>query len=77
LNACNQITEAWRARGNGYANGVSAEGWRGFHEHLIGVNADHFLLGLGSFNNNNETIVRYRNVQIHSLSSQSFHLLSN
>jgi len=44
---------------------------------IIGVNADHFLLGLGSFNNNNETIVRYRNVQIHSLSSQSFHLLSN
>lgn len=44
---------------------------------IIGVNADHFLLGLGSFNNNNETIIRYRNVQIHSLSAQNFHLLSH
>jgi hypothetical protein len=29
-----QINEAWKARGNGYANTVSKEGWRGFSDHL-------------------------------------------
>ncbi len=28
------INEAWKARGNGYANTVTEEGWKGFHEHL-------------------------------------------
>jgi len=28
------INEAWKARGSGYANTVTAEGWRGFSEHL-------------------------------------------
>jgi hypothetical protein len=28
------IDEAWKARGGGYANTVSAEGWRAFSEHL-------------------------------------------
>jgi hypothetical protein len=26
-----------------------------------------FLLGLGAFNNNNETVIRYRNVQVRML----------
>lgn len=29
-----EITEAWKARGNGYADTVTAEGWKGFREHL-------------------------------------------
>lgn len=29
-----EINEAWRARGNGYANAVSQAGWQGFSEHL-------------------------------------------
>jgi hypothetical protein len=29
-----QIKEAWRARGDGYANTVTEKGWEGFHEHL-------------------------------------------
>lgn len=28
------IDEAWRARGNGYANSVSEAGWQGFNSHL-------------------------------------------
>lgn len=29
-----EITEAWRARGSGYADTVSETGWKGFKEHL-------------------------------------------
>ena len=29
-----QITEAWQARGGGYVNTVSSEGWKGFNDHL-------------------------------------------
>jgi hypothetical protein len=29
-----QREEAWRARGNGYSDAVSTEGWKGFAEHL-------------------------------------------
>ena len=28
------INEAWKARGSGWASGVTQEGWRGFNEHL-------------------------------------------
>lgn len=31
---CWRIGEAWNARGGGYANTVTKEGWRGFAEHL-------------------------------------------
>jgi hypothetical protein len=29
-----EINEAWRARGSGYANNVSSQGWQGFSAHL-------------------------------------------
>jgi len=29
-----QVKEAWKARGSGFANTVTAEGWKGFAEHL-------------------------------------------
>lgn len=34
LDGENEIKEAWKARGSGYANAVSPEGWKGFYEHL-------------------------------------------
>ncbi len=33
------IIQAWRARGSGYANSVTEEGWRGFREHLAEARA--------------------------------------
>jgi hypothetical protein len=30
-----QIKQAWKARGSGYANTVTQEGWKSFHEHLV------------------------------------------
>jgi hypothetical protein len=35
-----EITQAWQARGNGYANTVSAEAWRGFSNHLKAARKD-------------------------------------
>jgi hypothetical protein len=35
-----EITEAWAARGGGYANTVTEEGWRGFHSHLASARSD-------------------------------------
>ncbi|HXE42511.1 MAG TPA: hypothetical protein VN516_05760, partial [Candidatus Baltobacteraceae bacterium] len=34
LDGENEISEAWAARGGGYANSVTDAGWRGFREHL-------------------------------------------
>lgn len=34
LEGQNEINEAWKARGNGYANAVTEDGWHGFRSHL-------------------------------------------
>ena len=34
------VDMAWQARGNGYANTVSAEGWKTFRERLAGAESD-------------------------------------
>jgi hypothetical protein len=55
---------------------ASVNGREIFHDaslpRVIGVNSGDFLLGLGAFNNSDETVIRYRNVQIHKLSSSSW-----
>ncbi len=35
-----QINEAWKARGGGYANTVTKEGWQGFNDHLAEARND-------------------------------------
>lgn len=35
-----EINEAWAARGDGYANSVTTEGWQGFHTHLAQARTD-------------------------------------
>jgi hypothetical protein len=35
-----EIAEAWAARGDGYANSVTQEGWRGFSSHLASARGD-------------------------------------
>jgi hypothetical protein len=35
LNGEHHIDSAWKARGNGYADSVSPEGWKGFNDHLV------------------------------------------
>jgi 3-keto-disaccharide hydrolase len=35
-----QINEAWKARGGGYANTVTKEGWQGFNDHLAAARND-------------------------------------
>jgi hypothetical protein len=34
------INEAWKARGSGWASSVTAEGWRGFSDHLVAARKD-------------------------------------
>ena len=41
-----EINEAWKARGGGYADTVTEEGWKGFRQHL--AQAANVLPGLGS-----------------------------
>ncbi len=33
-----EVKHAWKARGDGWANSVSAAGWQGFHDHLANAN---------------------------------------
>ena len=40
LDGENEIAEAWRARGDGYANSVIQEGWQGFNNHLAEAQKD-------------------------------------
>jgi hypothetical protein len=52
---------------------ASVNGREVFHKaeppRAIRVAQDDFLLGLGAFNDNNETVIRYRNIQVRKLSS--------
>jgi hypothetical protein len=40
LKGMQEIDLAWKARGVGWANTVTASGWEGFHNHLADANAD-------------------------------------
>lgn len=40
LNGEHEITEAWAARGDGYADSVTDEGWKGFRSHLGAARGD-------------------------------------
>lgn len=39
LQGAMEIEEAWKARGSGWANTVTAEGWKGFEDHLVKARA--------------------------------------
>jgi hypothetical protein len=39
LDGENEINEAWKARGDGYADSVTRQGWEQFHEHLQAARA--------------------------------------
>ncbi len=40
LDGENEINQAWAARGSGYSDAVTDEGWRGFNSHLASARAD-------------------------------------
>lgn len=40
LNGEREINEAWAARGSGYSDSVSSEGWKGFNSHLASARSD-------------------------------------
>lgn len=39
LQGAMEIEEAWKARGSGWANTVTPEGWKGFEDHLVKARA--------------------------------------